>query len=581
MAVNLPRYTEAGVRGAQPIAANVIGAQVAAQSQQNLAQNIDRLTTFAFAQLDKQAEAMGVEYGVANAPTPQQIKQAQESGEPIPQVGDNFTTFGRAARAGSLFAIEKSVETEARQKLAELQATAKLQEMSPDAYQKAADDIIGGFHSSVAEISPKTALMIRASLATVASQQFVSYSNWLLDKKVAKEKIATVSGIDTIIQNVDNIIEAGDSISGQPGSETIVSVDQKLAGERTKILRYSLSINDPGLASAKLKEFNDKVTAAKVSTVARWTQSQEGVPTTAKYNQIMTGKVSDPNIQRMWDSLSQEEKTKAQDEVRRQMKATLELNASIEAEQTRQRTQAVQENRISFVKAYEKSDAAGMQAALDSMDSLRDAEGREKYGAIVSEKRSHTEPGLMLTLETELTRGSLTNDRVMTLVLNKRLSDTDARSLISKIEVASNRDFAESMEYVKRELGYPDRSIINPSAIDRKAIQQVNKVTNAMIAARRKADAEGKTFNAFDFAEQQIAEAKKNTTTDLDITKAEQKVRGLAKDLGLPPDTPFAQIRQELARRTTLDPKDRAYRNPKTQQDFFDAIKLLIENGSQ
>lgn len=581
MAINLPRYTDAGVRGAQSIAANVIGAQVSAQSAQNLSQNIDRLTSYAFAQLDKQAETEGVEYGVANAPTPEQIRQAQESGDPLPQVGDTFTTYGRAARAGSLFAIERNVETEARQKLAELQATAKLQEMSPGAYQKAADDIIAGYHASVSEISPKTALMIRASLATVASQQFVTYSNWLLDKKVAKEKIATVAGIDTIIQNVDNIIEAGDSVSGQPGAETIVTVDQKLAGERTKILRYSLSINDPGLASSKLKEFNDKVTAAKIATVSRWTQSQEGVPTTAKYNQIMTGQVSDPAVQRMWDSLSIEEKTKAQDEVRRQMKATLELNASVEAEQARQRTQAVQENRISFVKAYEKNDAAAMQQSLEAMDKLRDADGREKYGAVVSEKRSHTEPGLMLTLEGELTRGTLTNDRVMTLVLNKRLSDTDARSLISKIETVSNREFTETMEYVKRELGYPDRSIINPSAIDRKAIQQVNKITNAMVAARRQADAEGKTFNPFDFAEKQIAEAKKNQTSDVDITRAEQRVKGLAKDLGLPPETPIAQIRQELARRTTLDPKDKAYRNPKTQQDFFDALKLLIDNGSQ
>lgn len=581
MAINLPRYTEAGVRGANPVAANVIGAQVAAQSQQNLAQNIDKLTSFAFAQLDRQAETMGVEYGVANAPTPEQIRQAQESGDPIPQVGDTFTTFGRAARAGSLFAIERNVETEARQKLAELQATAKLQEFSPEAYQKAADDIIAGYHSSVAEISPKTALAIRASLATVASQQFVTYSNWLLEKKIAREKISTVAGIDTIIQNVDNIVEAGDSVSGPPGAETVVTTDQKLAGERTKILRYSLSVNDPGLASTKLKEFNDKVTAAKISTVARWTQSQEGVPTTAKYNQIMTGKVSDPAIQRMWDSLSPEEKTKAQDEVRRQMKATLELNASVEAEQARQRTQAVQDNRLSFVKAYEKNDAAGMQAALDQMDTLRDADGREKYGAVVSEKRSHTEPGLMLTLEDELTRGKLTNDRVMTLVQTKRLSDTDARSLISKIEVASNREFTESMEYVKRELGFPDRSIINPSAIDRKAIQQVNKITNAMIAARRKADAEGKTFNPFEFAEQQIAEAKKNQTSDLDIARAEQRVRGLAKDMGLPADATIAQIRQELTRRTTLDSKDKAYRNPKTQQDFFDALKLLIDNGSQ
>jgi len=569
----LPRYQDIGVRSAPWQPQNTVGAQAAAQADKELADNLSRLSTFAFGEAAKAAEVEGLEYGAANAPTVEQLKRAHDTGENVIP-GSTTSVFGRAAREGALKTVSRDIEIDARNKMAELYVTAKSQNMPALEFQKGLQNIIDGYGSSVSHVSPYTAGSVRASLSSVASQQYITYSNWALEKETARQKIAVEGGIDTVVKNVANIVAAGDDPNG-------VTVDQKLASERTKILQWSLSINDAGLANSKLKEFNDAVTHAKISTIAQWTQSeQSGVPTLAKYNQIMTGKPTDPSIASMWNSLSIEQKTKAQEEVRKQMTATLTLNKALDDEVERQRKEAQAKNRIEFQKAYGASDAAGMQKALTAMDQLHDAEGFEKYREIASTKQAHTEPGLMLHLEDQLTRGLLNNEKILDLVRQKRLSDTDARAMIAKVETVSNKDVTESMEFVKREMGYPDRSMINPSAVDRRAIQQVNKINNALIIAKRQAETEGKPFDAFSFVQKQIETEKKNATPAMDINKAETKARALGQLFGLPPDAPISAIKQEQERRKILPEKDKDYRNPRTQGEFDSALDILLKNGS-
>ena len=574
----LPRYQDIGVRIAPWQSNAAVAGQAAAQADQALSDNLSRLSTFAFGQAEAQAQVEGREYGAANAPTAEQLKRSFETGEAPPMPGDTSSVFGRAARTGSLEAVTRNVEIEARNKIAELHVTAKSQNMPALEFQKHMQDIIDGYGSSVAKFSPQTAGAIRASLSTVASQQYITYADWALTKETARQKIAVEGGIDTVIKNVANIVQAGDQLG--EGSQ-IVTVDQKLAAERTKILQWSLGVNDAGLANSKLKEFNSAVASAKTATISSWTQDERGIPTLAKYNQIMTGRVTDPQIAAMWNGLTAEERTNTQEAVRKQMNATLSLNAAMEQEQERQRQQAQAKNRIDFHAAYVANDAAKMGQALKGMEVLRDAEGFEKYSEIAATHQSHTEPGLLLSLETELTRGTLSPERIMTLVRDKRLSDTDARGLIGKTDVAYERTVTGAIDYVKRELGFPDRSMINPSAVDRHAIQQVNSITNKLIAAKRQADIEGKAFDPWQFIEGQIKAAKDKPVTPQMLSQAESQAKALGKVMGLPADATYTQISQELARRKLLPEKDKDYRNPRTQVEFENALKLLLNNGSQ
>jgi len=577
MAASLPRYEDAGVRYGQVSFQNTAGAQAAAQADNVLADNISRLTSFAFSQAEAQAKVEGLEYGAANAPTVDQLKRAQETGQAVALPGDTSSVFGRSANAAALDQMQRNVEIDARQKMSELFVTAKTQQMPALEFQKNLQDLIDGYGSSMSKVSPMTAGSLRASLSTVASSHYVSYADWMLQKETARQKIGVESGIDTVIESIPSLVKTGDTTTKDAdGNDQTVTLDQRLAGERTKILRWSLSVNDPSLAESSLKKFTEAVKKAKVNSIVEWTNDWDGVPSIEKYNAVMFNNVEDPRVKQMWDSLSEEDKASARKEMQTRMGAQLELDSKINAANERTRHEQQANNRVDFVKAWQSGDTNGQRTALNNMQRLYDAEGYEKYSTVVGTRNVMTEQGLMLTLENELTRGTLNNERVMQLVKERRLSDTDARALLPKIETAATRDMTEALTVVKNALGYPDRPIINASAADRRAMQQVAEINNAMIAAKRVADLEGKQFNAYDFAQRQIKEKQASGPSAADINAAEQQLIGIKKLLALPDTATLDQTRDALSAAVA----NKKF-NDKQAGPYFDSIKLLKNNGGQ
>ena len=79
--------------------------RVALQGLQSLDARVAQLNRMVISQGQKQAETMGLKYGAANAVTEEQIKLAQETGQPVTQadlVGDDtsINIFQQAARKG-------------------------------------------------------------------------------------------------------------------------------------------------------------------------------------------------------------------------------------------------------------------------------------------------------------------------------------------------------------------------------------------------------------------------------------------------------------------------------------------------
>lgn len=582
MAQPLPRYEELGVRVApvQPI--SLAGAEAAARASGALVDNLNRLTNFAFEEANKQARAEGIEFGAANAPTAEQIKAAADSGSQLNVPGDTSTTYGRAARESALAVMKQNVEVEARNKIAELHATARQTEMDPSAYQKQMQAIIDGYGSAVAKVSPATAFSVRASLSTMASSQFIAHSDWYLTRQQAKQKIANIAGIDTLINSVESDIAAGDSVLDTPNGPQAVTAEDRLNLKRVQITRLAASVNDPDLMKTKLKEFNDKVEKAQTAYISTWTQDgSTGVPTMKKYDQIMSGKIdaADPSsarVQQMWKSLTLEHRTKVQDEVRRQMGATLELDSKIEAARERQRKEDQANNRVDFMKAWQTGDAAGQTAALEQMQKLHDSEGYEKYSGLVNDSGAPSKPGIMFQLENEVIRGTLTSERVATLVTQKQLSFSDARSLLPKIEAAQDKALESAMKEVKARLGYPDRPLINPTAAQRAAEQQVQAIHSSLLEKRRAAIMSNGTVDYWAEAQKQIEAQQNKGPSQQDISNADAQVKGLRKQLNLPDDATLDAVKQALAARVA----NKQF-NSAGASTYYQAIDLLKKSGAE
>jgi hypothetical protein len=578
----LPRYEEVGVRVGQPTPAATIAAEARAKAAGTLADGLNRLSNFAFEEANKQAKVEGLEFGVLNAPTPDQMRQAMATGQPVPMVGDTYSTFGRSAREGALYAMQTNIEVEARDKIAELHVTAQKNDMDPTAYQKELQNIIGGYGEAMGQVSPQTAYAVRAKLSSMASTQFVNYSDAHLKRQTEKQKIMVQTGVDRLIANVDQEFKAGDKINEGPDGTVLSPLSARLDAARAEIVKYTTAIRDPGMMQTKLKAFDDAVTAAQTSFVATWSHSAEGVPTRDKYMQLMKGKIEPtPDLQgqrvaRLWDGMTPEHRAKALDEVRRQWTAAIDLDSKLDATAERQRKETQANTRISFLNAWANKETTSQTSALQRMQELHDVEGFEKYSKLVRDSGASTESGIMFTLERELAQGTLTADRVGGLVSTQRLSFDDARSLLPKIEQANDASMKEGISFVKNALGYPDKPLSSLDPAQKKAEQLVHQIHNEMIIKKAQAVQAETSFNAYEYAVKRTAEEVAKGPGEFKVNTAGRQIDNLRKDFKMP-DATLEEIKVELAHRVATEPKTKW--NPGKTKMYQDAIKLLEEHG--
>lgn len=592
MPLTLPRYEDLGVRIAPATPVNTAGAESGARMATSIADNINRLTTFAFDEANKQAKEEGIEYGVANAVTIDQIRKAQESGQPTPQVGDMSTTFGRAARAGSLFALEKSVEIEARNKIAELHATARAQEMSPTDYQKAMQDIITGYGSSVAAVSPHSAATVRASLATVASSQFIAYSDWHLQRQQAHQKIQAQVGIEGVIKGVDMMVQAGDRVD--PTTGAVTTSEQILTGERNKILRWADAARDPELAKTKLKEFNDAVLTAKKNVIATATHDERGVPTSDAYFSVLNGTISDPTkspafasypedkqrrlmaAARIWNGMDENQRNETRDQIRTQMTNHFELESKMNTASDYQRSKRVNAAKVEAQKAFNTPGPEGearLKLALEKLDMEGDAEGYAKYSSLAIDEGVNSDAYTLQMLKRRQVNGTLTEDDVVGFVNARRLGHKDAKDLIGNLSITRERNFDQAMIMVRNELGLPDKSIIRSlqSVEEREAEQKVANIQTKLIEAKRaKPD-----LDVYDMAKKEVADIKQVGPTQAEIDSARSRIGQLRLQLNLPATATYDQINQALTK--AIESGNKSYENPSVSALYRSSLKTLMK----
>lgn len=577
----LPRYEPLGIRIGQVQPISTAAQEQEARTYMALADNLTRMSNFAFEQAAAQARVEGAEYGAANVPTLEQVKRGQEIGQDV-MPGNTSTVFGRAARASALEQMKQNIEIEARNKLAEFDATARRSDMPLEEYRKQMDEIVVGYSSAMSQVSPATAGSVRAALTVLTSSSYSAHAKHLYDKAQARDKIMVGQGIDNIIQGVDKIVQNGGKHEGSPGDEVFYPTEAVLAAERNNILRLAYRLGDPELAKSKIKEFNEQVKTSQRNAVVSWSMGDNGIPTIAKYDQIMRGETKDTPIAGIWNTLSEEDRTKTKDEIRRQITAQQSLETNLDTAVERQRKKAVDENRISFTNAWRNGDVDGQRAALEKMQQNRDNEGYEKYSSLVDTDGAKTQPGIVFHLENELARGRLSRSRVMDAVAERKLSFDDGRKLLDKVNAYDDKNVDTAMNIVKRTLGYPDRALFNPSAVERRAIQQVNQIQNEILARKAAADEKDEKFDPIEYAQKRASELKKSGPSEEDMKLAETRVNGLRavlkqKGYDVNSETSLEDLQRILATANTKQPNEKGYYNPAQSGQYIQDLKMLID----
>lgn len=526
----LPRYTPAGITIAAPQPVTAAAGQAAASLGRNISASLTQMSNFAFKQAMQQAVVEGAEYGADKAPTIEQIKRAQEDGDPVNVPGDTTTVFGRAARAQALSTMRLNVEAAARNELAQMHANILKTEVPADQYAAQMNNLIKGYGDAIASASPTAAGALRASLATIASMQYKVHATQLAAKAEARRKVATVAAVDRIIEGAENIVKVGDRFEDgfEVGDQVVIPSEAILASERNKILKLAYSIGDPKMAQAALKRFNDSVQAARVGVLADFVQDDDGTVNIRKYQQLRSGRVAGTSIESTYVAMDDAQRAAAFKEIVRRGKEANDLEDEANARLEKQRTIAVRRTRVDFTDAWGRNDTEAMKTNLDRLYVLGDSEKFAEYSKLMREGPPTSNGQVIGYLEMKLAEYSLTREEVLKRIVSGELSHKDARGYFEKIRVANDRSLQEAVKAYRTSLQLPT-GILVANASQRKKQNKVEDVNNKLIIELQRVRRSGGTFDPMKIVNEAIKADANKTMSQSEREHAKRTAYSLLK----------------------------------------------------
>jgi hypothetical protein len=207
----LPRYRRDGLLTAVAPQIQGVGLQESARSSQALSQAMDRVSNFALKRMEQQAKVEGMQYGAANAPTPEQLAKAKASGQDIQDLlpGDQFTVFGSSARAVAVELITTNMEMQARESVTAAQSAFETGSLDLPGLQAELANIEDAYSSVLSEVSPAASAKFRASIGLIGNSAFLSAAKSQATKDRKDLEISYRLGVDSLISNVETIYRAG------------------------------------------------------------------------------------------------------------------------------------------------------------------------------------------------------------------------------------------------------------------------------------------------------------------------------------------------------------------------------------
>ena len=237
----LPRYQRLGVRTRQPGSIDFADTREQARYSQNLSQQLNRMSEFAFKEAARAAEIRGQE----------RVREegAVETLEAIDKKGGAFSIADQAA-----------YELGSRVAVAEIQNTAEIETMrilneaerNETPFTKVQDqllDLTDGYSESLRVIDPTAATVLRENLNGVTAKATERYSNWYVNLQAQKQKVKAANAADL---QYNNIIQS----AILPGSNA-VTIKQQIA--KSVELLGGLSLSEKQLEAFKIKAYNDAI----------------------------------------------------------------------------------------------------------------------------------------------------------------------------------------------------------------------------------------------------------------------------------------------------------------------------------
>lgn len=473
----LPRYRALGVTPSSLPGVNFAATgQAQARVAQTIASSLDRMSSFAFREAEVQAQIEGAEYGAGNAPTPQQLIDAQtpeEREELMP--GGKGTVYDRAARKAALSAVSSDLEVSARNQISALRLAAAESEMPTAKLQQQIDSVINGYSGAMYDISPAYARPLRAGISTVGNSALVAHSNKIAEIRAKEDKVKAIRSIDTIISGVGDFVAIGEVPGG-------VSINEVLTVERNKIFHAAADSLDPTLAKQMLDKFDDAVDKAFVGEVRDWVVESPN----AHRLELMMGKVEDPRIKSIVGNMTSEQMREAVDASFEVTSRELGLEASLDSKlaRVRQEKSIGLRGDIATEMAFPGRTGQDVEALLSQLE-LIDPEAALTMRSAAYSSAAANNPDAIIGLDRLEAAGQMTHEALMNALDNHDITMGEYRKRYGKLDALKDEDYAEAVTILRNAI-QPEVSPLFPSAAEKERIKQIGKIQNELILAKRR-----------------------------------------------------------------------------------------------
>ena len=553
MAERLPRYRPLGVR--IPGVPSVNYAQTGrAQAQvfRTLGASIDRMSSFAYERKKTEAQIEGAEYGVANAPTPEQIKvAAQDPEKQVTIPGDKQTVFGLAARRAAIETAQSKITTATRNELTQLRLQAEQGDMPITEFQTKVQDVIDGYGQALQDISPTAAVNYRANITASANSSVLAYAEGLLAKQEKMEQSETDLGINNKIygpvdeaeglSSIDDVFAAGSTITANP--DDYVGIAQKLSLLRTEIANDAKPFGSTYLGQ-KLGEFDSRVSLAMNDAISDWVMRDP----VAHRRELRTGDIRDARIKDLWkNNMTSIQQSDALSAANKALKDDIATENAILGQQEAQDKIKASAAYVDLVDALLENDNVTIQNSLNTLRDT-DPERYEKAQKAVSGGDTIDDASIVAILERNKINLRLTEQQVINAWTDRNISLATFKSYLGSVRTMRDDTFKAAAKIARLKLGLPERPLFNASKVQREAERELASVIEKL-ERKKLLPSLPDDFDpvAFVDAEIRIVLENRNKATPQQISIATQRAEEVRGKLNLPQGATIQQINDALA----------------------------------